>query len=64
MGGLRRLCKLYGRITIQGVKYVWDYAQDKPRVEKEMTMEEWAKSERIKWLWIKQQKMGKKEKVD
>jgi hypothetical protein len=32
MGGLARICKLYGRMTVQqdgkSITYVWDYAND------------------------------------
>jgi len=49
MGGLRQLCKLYGRMTIQGVEWVWDYHRDEPRKKADMTKEEWAKSERVRF---------------
>lgn len=56
MAGLRRVCKLLGGMTVTGndgktVKYVWDYAADKPVPESEMPMgsERWKKSERVKW---------------
>jgi hypothetical protein len=53
MSGLRRICKTYGGITIQGVKWVWDYAKDAPVKKSEQTKEEWAASERVKWGAIK-----------
>lgn len=49
MSGLRRLCKLYGSMQIQGVMWVWDYANDKPVKKSEMTHEQWCASERAKW---------------
>ena len=47
MGGLARICKLYGRMHFREasgkeVTWVYDYAQDKPRLEAEMTKEEFA----------------------
>lgn len=56
MGGLARICKLYGAMTITGkdgksVKYVWDYAADKAVPEDEMPFgsERWKVSERTRW---------------
>lgn len=43
--GLRRVAKLYGGITINGKKYVWDYANDRPILEKSMTPQRWELSE-------------------
>ena len=40
MGGLRRLCKLYGRLKIQGVQWVWDYEKDEPRKASDLTKEQ------------------------
>jgi len=54
MGGIRRLCKLYGRINLNGTIYLWDYARDEPRKQSEMTKEEIAASEKIKWCSIKE----------
>ncbi len=53
MRGLQKLCKLYGKINIQGVTWLWDYAQDKARLKTEMTKEQWAASEKAKWEAIK-----------
>lgn len=36
MSGLRRICKLYGGMTIQGEKWLWDYVADEPVLEVEM----------------------------
>jgi hypothetical protein len=54
MSGLRRICKMYGAMTIQGVEWVWDYATDEPRIKSEMTKEQLAASERAKWTGVKQ----------
>ena len=58
MAGLARICKLYGKITCKdrhGNTMVWmyDYANDKPRLQHEMTKEEIAASERAKYEAIK-----------
>jgi hypothetical protein len=49
MGGLQKICKLYGGITVKSkdktVKWLWDYVNDKPRLESEMTKEEILASE-------------------
>jgi hypothetical protein len=37
MSGLAKLCKLYGKIKVGDVLWVWDYAQDMPRIKSEMT---------------------------
>ena len=54
MSGLARICKMYGQMTItdecgKKVIWVWDYANDKPRLKHEMTKEELAISERAKY---------------
>jgi hypothetical protein len=54
MSGLRRICKMYGAMTIQGVEWVWDYATDEPRIKSEMTKEQLEASERAKWTGVKQ----------
>ena len=55
MGGLANICKMYGRLEVKGkdgkkVTWVYDYANDKPRIKGEMTPEEEANSERAKWM--------------
>jgi len=60
MGGIRRLCKLYGGIKLKGqdgkeVEYMWDYAKDEPRIKSEMTKEEIKASEKAKWEAIGEQ---------
>lgn len=57
-GGLQRVCKLYGSMTVKdnngkSVRWLWDYANDKARLESEMTKEEIAASERTKWESVK-----------
>ena len=51
MAGLRMIAKAYGGMTINGVKYVWDYAADEAVKESEMPTggERWKASERAKW---------------
>lgn len=49
MGGLKRICKLYGSIKVNDVLWVWDYVKDEPRIKSEMTKEEFAASEKKKW---------------
>jgi hypothetical protein len=55
MAGLRKICKLYGSIRINGTLYVWDYVKDEPVKESEMTKDERMASERRKWELIKEQ---------
>jgi hypothetical protein len=57
---LARILKMYGKTTVtdssgKKVTWLWDYAQDKPRLEHEMTQEEKAASERAKFKGIKGQ---------
>lgn len=53
MAGLARICKMYGAIVINGQRWVWDYAADKPALEQEMTAERRKLSEQAKWEAIK-----------
>ena len=55
MSGLARVLKLYVAMEIvddKGKKVIWvyDYANDKPRLKSEMSREELKASERAKWL--------------
>lgn len=54
-GGLARLCQLYGAMTIQGMRYVWDHAAGEAVPESEMPdgSERWMASEKAKWTAIK-----------
>jgi major membrane immunogen (membrane-anchored lipoprotein) len=61
MGGLARICKMYGGMTVtdkagRKVEWAYDYAQDRPRLKSEMTKEEWMASEKAKWDKLKQLK--------
>lgn len=65
MGGLARILKLYGTILIKNDKgeeivWVWDYANDKPRLKTEMTEEEMTASEKAKWETLKTQLTNQK----
>lgn len=56
--GLQKMLKMYGRLIVTNehgkrVVHVWDYAQDKPRIESEMTKEEKELSEKAKWDMVK-----------
>lgn len=55
MAGLQRVLKQYGTMNVGGVIWVWDYANDRPRIKSEMTAEEIKESERVKWMQIKEQ---------
>jgi hypothetical protein len=43
------MCKQYGSIVINGVEWVWDYANDRPRVKSEMIKEEIKHSNQSKY---------------
>jgi hypothetical protein len=53
MGGLARICKMYGSLNVNGVEWIYDYVNDKPRLKSEMTKEEIIASEKAKWMKIK-----------
>jgi len=53
MAGLSNILKMYGRMQVQGVMWVWDYVNEKPRVESEMSKEEINASEIVKWAIVK-----------
>jgi major membrane immunogen (membrane-anchored lipoprotein) len=60
MGRLAKICKIYGEMEARGVngkKVVWvyDYANNKPRIKSEMTKEEIALSEKAKREQISQE---------
>jgi hypothetical protein len=50
MAGLRRICKLHGRMRINGQLWLWDYVADQPVLEQDMRpgSERWKASERRK----------------
>lgn len=64
MAGLRRICKLYGRMNINGVMWVWDCVAAEPVKESEMPAgsERWLASERKRWelqrAYQKEEKTG------
>ena len=53
MNGLRRICRMYGGIVIQGVEYTWDYVKEEAVKKSEQTKEEWAASEKRKYELIR-----------
>jgi len=57
MGGLARICKMYGSLKAtdnngKTVEWYYDYVQDKPRIRSEMTHEEWCASEKKRWTQV------------
>lgn len=64
MAGLAMICKMYGSMEVtdasgKKVTWVWDYANDKPRLKTEMTKEEVQASEKAKWIGIKSNQVNK-----
>lgn len=60
MGGLAKICRMYGSMEAQSadgkkVTWLWDYANEKPRLKTEMTKEEIEASEKAKWMKVKDQ---------
>lgn len=56
--GLQRILKIYGRMKVtdskgKSVIHVWDYKNNKPRLESEMSKEEISESEKEKWRQVK-----------
>jgi len=54
MSGLGKILKMYGKMNVTDkngnkIIWVWDYAENKARLESEMTKEQWAKSEKAKY---------------
>lgn len=54
MSGLKRLCKMYGSIIIQGVEYYWDWVKDEAVIKSEISKEDFAASERKKYETLKE----------
>jgi hypothetical protein len=59
MSGLKKLCRLYGKLQVKAadgrtIVYVWDYAQEEAVLESEMPFgsERWQASERVRWRQI------------
>lgn len=68
MGGLARICKMHGSMEVvdatgKKVIWLWDYANDKPRLKAEMSKEEIMASEKAKWNNIKSQLNKKDESI-
>jgi hypothetical protein len=61
MAGLRRICRMYGGMTVSSngrtINYVWDYANEEPVNEKDMPMgsKRWEASEKAKHKLLKEQ---------
>lgn len=57
MGGLRKICKAYGgmTVTIDGktTEYVWDYVKDEPVLKEEFDHARWVASEHKKYEAVK-----------
>jgi hypothetical protein len=64
MGGLAKICKMYGGMKVSAggktVEHVWDYANDKavPKEEMPVGSVRWKASEKVKWNGIKNGKAG------
>ncbi len=54
MAGLRNICKIHGRMLIQGKTWVWDYVADEPVPEKDMRegSKRWKASEKARAEWL------------
>ena len=63
MTGLQKICKMYGSISVSDggntVIWVWDYANDKPRLKTDMSKEEITASEKAKWSFLINKKINK-----
>ncbi len=66
MGGLARICKAFGGITINGVRHVWDYANECSVLESEMMpgSKRWDESEIARWRETKTMNAQKMENKD
>lgn len=58
MGGLSRICEIYGSIEFidvngQKTKFLWDYHKKEARLKSEMTKEDIELSEKAKWEGIR-----------
>ena len=56
MSGLARICKMYGKMKVGGIEWVYDYANDKPVRKEDMPKgsDAWKKSEKAKWSAMKE----------
>lgn len=61
--GLKKILQLYGAMSVTAngntERFVWDYSQNKSRLRKEMTDEEWKASEAIRWGKVKDELTNK-----
>lgn len=52
MGGIRRICKAYGGMTVkidgQTAEYVWDYVKDEPVLKQDFDHARWVTSKHKK----------------
>ena len=60
MGGLAKICRIYGSMEMTDSKgnkvlWLWDYVNEKARLSTEMTKEEVTASEKEKLVKIKEQ---------
>jgi hypothetical protein len=55
MAGLQKVLKLFGRMNVGGVMWVWDYAQNEAVKESEMPKgsERWKQSEAARWTTLR-----------
>ena len=58
MAGLQRVLKLHGSMIVEGndgkkAVWLWDYVNDKARLQSEMTEEEIMASDKVKYQHIK-----------
>jgi len=61
MGGLARLCKQFGAISLNGEYWIFDYEKDEPRKKSELSKGEIAKIEKYKWKMIMEQERKSKD---
>ena len=60
MGGLAKICRAYGSMKFKDnngkeVIWLWDYKNEKPRLESEMSKDEIEESEKARWKKFKEQ---------
>lgn len=53
--GLQRILRMYGRTKVNDTVWVWDYANEKPMLEANMTKEMTEASERAKYEIIRKE---------
>lgn len=57
MAGLRKILKLYGRMKVGDILWLWDYAREEPVKASDMPngSERWKASEKAKWMHLNPQ---------